>query len=322
MKRLAALLCLGLLAAAPLAAQSLDIPSKKWGLSIGNSKKFTGLRFNFRDRGVQRIDGVNFTLWWPRKDNEGSVITGLSLGIVPGGGRVRGIQLGLLGAGANKSLSGLTVAGLGAGAGENVSGITFAFGGVGAGENIKGIAIGGLGAGAGENATGLLIGGLGAGVGGNLKGIAIGGLGVGAGEDVTGFLVGGLGAGCGNRLTGVAIGGLGIGAGERIQGIVVGGIGAGAPEIRGLAIGGLGVGGERLRGVFLALGMVHVPKGGKLVGFGASSFNYCKGTVRGVTVGIVNYAWRVQTGFQLGIVNIIRDNPKGLRVLPVFNAGF
>ena len=322
MKKLAALLCLGLLTGASLAAQSLDIPSKNWGLSIGNSKNFTGLRFNFRDKRVHRIDGVNVTLWVPSKDNEGSVITGLSLGIVPGGDRVRGIQVGVLGAGANSSLSGLTVAGLGAGAGENVSGITFAFGGVGAGENIKGIAIGGLGVGAGENATGLLVGGLGAGVGGSVKGIAIGGLGVGAGEDVTGLLVGGLGAGCGNRLTGVAIGGLGIGAGERIRGIVVGGLGAGAPEIRGLAVGGLGVGGERLKGVFLALGMVHVPKGGKLTGFGASSFNYLRGTVRGVTVGIVNYAWRVQTGFQLGIVNIIRDNPKGLRVLPVFNAGF
>ncbi|MHB8054224.1 MAG: hypothetical protein ACYDH3_03130, partial [Candidatus Aminicenantales bacterium] len=34
--------------------QSLDIPSKRWGLSFGNSTEFTGLRFNFRDTGVVR----------------------------------------------------------------------------------------------------------------------------------------------------------------------------------------------------------------------------------------------------------------------------
>ncbi len=37
---------------------------------------------------------------------------------------------------------------------------------------------------------------------------------------------------------------------------------------------------------------------------------------------IVNYAWKLDKGVQIGVVNIIRDNPKGLKVLPVFNAGF
>ncbi|NLH75578.1 MAG: hypothetical protein GX465_00890, partial [Acidobacteria bacterium] len=112
------------LAAAPvLYSQSLDIPSEKWGLSFGNSKEFTGLRFNFRDRGVRRVAGVNFTLWMPHKKDNDAVVTGLSLGVVPGGGRVRGVHLGLLGAGADKSLTGLTLAGLGAGAGEDVEGV-------------------------------------------------------------------------------------------------------------------------------------------------------------------------------------------------------
>ena len=38
--------------------------------------------------------------------------------------------------------------------------------------------------------------------------------------------------------------------------------------------------------------------------------------------GIVNYAWTIDKGIQLGVVNIVRDNPKGLRVLPVFNTKF
>ncbi|MCK7490054.1 MAG: hypothetical protein MZU79_07405 [Anaerotruncus sp.] len=108
---------------------------------------------------------------------------------------MRGVQLGLLGAGADASLTGLTVAGLGAGAGEDVKGVVLAFGGVGAGDNLTGIAVGGLGAGAGENITGhlprrsrrrgrrrpqraSLIGGLGAGASARTStGLAVGGLG-------------------------------------------------------------------------------------------------------------------------------------------------
>ena len=42
-----------------LTAQSLDIPSSRWGISFGNSKNFTGLRFNYRDRDVEEITGIN-----------------------------------------------------------------------------------------------------------------------------------------------------------------------------------------------------------------------------------------------------------------------
>jgi len=33
-------------ASSTLFSQSFDFPSKKWGISFGNSKEFTGLRFN------------------------------------------------------------------------------------------------------------------------------------------------------------------------------------------------------------------------------------------------------------------------------------
>lgn len=49
----------------PLKAQSLNIPAKTWGLSFGNSRNFAGLRFNFRDRNVEKIYGINITLWKP-----------------------------------------------------------------------------------------------------------------------------------------------------------------------------------------------------------------------------------------------------------------
>src|SRR5512136_1909064 len=106
-----------------LAAQGLNFPAKTWGVSFGNSKNFTGLRFNFRDDRVQKITGVNITLWRPSKNNAEAVVTGLSLGLGPGGGRLRGVQIGLLGAGAEKSMVGLNIGGLGVGAGEDLVGI-------------------------------------------------------------------------------------------------------------------------------------------------------------------------------------------------------
>ena len=79
-------LVLAVISGHSLLAQSLDIPSKKWGVSFGNSKDWNGLRFNFRDSRVRRVNGINFTLWLPRKDNRDVIISGLPLGVIPGGG--------------------------------------------------------------------------------------------------------------------------------------------------------------------------------------------------------------------------------------------
>ena len=122
-----AALTIGLaLTAGAALAQSLDFPSKTWGLSFGNSKEFSGLRFNFRDSQVKSIKGVNVTLWQPRDDNEDSVITGLSLGVIAGGGHLRGVQIGLLGVAGSRSVTGVSMAWLGIGAGDDLTGINFA----------------------------------------------------------------------------------------------------------------------------------------------------------------------------------------------------
>jgi len=320
-----------------LSGQSFDIPSKRWGISFGNSKKFTGLRFNFRDSQVQRICGINVTLWQPRKDNQEAVVQGLSLGVIPGGGYLRGIQVGFLGVAAEKDLWGISLGGLGAGSGGDVTGLNIGGLGTGAGGSMTGLNLGGLGTGAGDNLIGINIGGFGAGAGKNMKGLNIGGLGVGAGEDVagisfggfgagaghdmTGINIGGLGVGAGRRMVGLNIGGIGAGAGEKLVGLTIGGIGAGAPEVQGLTIGGIGVGGEVLKGIHLALGTIMVTDNGRMVGFAASAVNYIKGTQVGLSIGIVNYAWSLK-GVQIGLVNIVRDNPKGRKVLPFLNANF
>jgi len=287
------------------AGQSLDIPSKTWGISFGNSKSFTGLRFNFRDSQVQRVNGLNLTLWQPRKDNKDAVIQGLSLGTLPGGGSLRGIQLGILGVSAEKELKGISLGLLGAGCGGDVFGLTAGGLGAGCGGSITGLNLGGLGIGAGKDVTGITIGGLGAGAGGSMKGINIGGVGVGAGK----------------VLAGINIGGVGVGAGERLTGLTLGGLAAGAPEVRGITIGGLAVGGEDVKGIQIAGCLIMIKEGGRLSGLAASSFNYIRGVQTGLAVGIVNYAHNVK-GLQLGLVNIVRDNPRGLKVLPVFNTSF
>ena len=46
-----------------------------------------------------------------------------------------------------------------------------------------------------------------------------------------------------------------------------------------------------------------------------------RGQQRGIAIGIFNYAHTVR-GVQLGLLNYVRDNPKGLRLLPIFNTGF
>ena len=320
-----------------LHAQGFNIPTGRWGISFGNSKRFTGLRFNFRDSRVEKITGINVTLWQPKKDNKESIVHGLSLGLMPGGGELRGIQIGGLGIAAEQNMSGISIGllgvgcggdmtgvhigGLGAGAGGSIKGLNIGILGIGAGEDLGGINIGGLGAGAGGDMSGLNVGLLGVGAGSDLSGINIGGFGAGAGKNMAGLNIGLFGIGAGENLTGINIGGLGAGAGEELRGLTICGLGAGSPKIKGVTFAGLCVGGVNVRWIALAIGTVQIKNDGHLIGFAASGFNYIKGTQHGLSIGIVNYAFRLK-GVQLGLINIVRENPKGLRILPIMNANF
>ena len=51
-----------------------------------------------------------------------------------------------------------------------------------------------------------------------------------------------------------------------------------------------------------------------------SGVNIVYGHQRGLAIALVNYA-ESMNGLQLGVINIIRDNPSGRRVLPVLNWG-
>jgi hypothetical protein len=315
---------------------SLDLTVHDFGIGIGNSRHIDGLRLNFRDTAPFSAHGVNATIWMPSKEAGDSEVDGLALGLpLTGAGRVRGVALGL-GAGADKTLDGIGVGilgvgsggglrgvhlgGLGAGTGGDVIGIAAGGLGVGAGGSVYGMIVGGLGAGAGGDFTGIGVGGLGVGAGGRLRGIAVGGLGAGAGQGVQGIALGGLGAGSGGDVQGLIAGGLGAGAGGTIQGVAIGGLGVGAPRIQGLAV-GLAAGGKEVQGVVVAPAYFHVVENGSFTGLSVSAFNRVLGEQRGLAIGLVNYASRLN-GVQIGLVNWADNNPSGLKVLPVANAHF
>jgi hypothetical protein len=342
--RIASFAALAVLAPTLLAAQearrSLDLGAHGAGLSIGDSPRWKGLRLNAVDTRLERMDGINVTLWSPRKTSHGAV-RGLALNLPLGGaqrfegiaigggygveGNMTGASLSLIGAGAGGNVTGIHLAGVGFGAGANLKGINIAGVGAGAGGNVEGITIGGIGVGTGGNGRGLLVGGIGAGVGGNFEGIALGGIGTGVGGNFRGLSIAGIGTGGGGDFTGIALAGVGTGAGGTMRGLAVSGVGVGASVIRGVAAAGLGVGGQRLTGLFAAAYTVRIADmdhrgDGELHGVGISAFNDVRGTQRGLTIGVLNYA-RTLHGVQLGVINIVRNNPSGRKVLPVINWG-
>lgn len=317
--------------------RSLDLTINDVGLSIGDSRAVTGVRINWRDTRLERVDGLNVTLWKPANTSHGDVrgiaiglpftggesITGIAAGFgVQANRALGGISVSAIGTGAGSGMRGIHVAGIGLGTGGDLRGIGVGGIGAGAGGSIRGIAVGGIGAAAGGGVRGVVIGGIGAAAAEDLEGIAIGGIGVGAGGNIRGIVVGGIGAGGGGNVEGIAIGGVGIGAGAMIRGLAIGGLAVGAPTIRGIALAGVAVGGNDLQGIFLSPITIKVADDGIIRGLGVSVFNDGrKGTHQGLMIGLVNIADQLR-GVQLGLVNIVRNNPTGRKVLPLLNWNF
>lgn len=336
-------------------SQGVGIPSKKAGIGFGNSPIFNGLRFNFRDKNVEKINGINVSVWQPKNEQDQTgTVNGISFGLplAMGTENRNGIGIGIFGVGAKNNLSGIHIGGLGIGAGGDVKGLNIGGLGIGSGGDLKGINIGGLGAGSGGTVSGINIGGLGIGAGDDLKGFSFAALGVGAGSRVSGITIGGLGVGAGEKLSGITIGGLGVGAGETVSGITIGGLGVGAGEqLKGIVVSLLAVGSPDVKAIAVApivgaidmRGLIIAPaymrvghtnrnknengevtredNEGSFKGFSVSAFNQVKGNQKGVMLGGVNYTHTIK-GIQIGIINIVKENPKGLRVLPIFNTRF
>ena len=329
----AALFVLGLPALG--SAQGLDLTINHVGLAIGDIPEVTGLRLNYRDRNLRRVDGVNVTIWMPYDDdNMRGVVRGVALGLPMTGARnidglalgvfgvgaqdrIRGIGFAPIGMGSGGSLEGLMIGGIGAGTGGSITGIGVGGIGLGSGGRMKGLFVGGIGVGSGEDVEGIIIGGVGVGAGRDLTGISISGIASGAGRDVLGLTVAGIAAGAGGDLTGITIAGIAAGAGGTLKGITIAGVAAGAPRLRGVALSPIAAGGQDVKGLVVAGAYMKIDKG-EFTGLTASSFNHIRGVQNGLAIGLLNYADELH-GLQLGLINIARNNPSGARVLPVAN---
>ncbi len=156
--------------------KALNFPTKKVGISIGNSYEFTGIRINLADKNVKTINGLNITFWFKYCKNMNAVVNGISLGIIPTAGTMQFVNLGLLGVGAANNLNGVSVGGIVIGSGGNING--FSLSGLitmADGDNsvVSGVAISGISIGAHKAINGLALGGIAVFTdGGDINGVA------------------------------------------------------------------------------------------------------------------------------------------------------
>lgn len=104
--------------------KAINVPLRKYGISIGNSLEFTGIRINYSDRNVLKSNGINLTIWSRfRPDyNKNQVVNGISLGGLATAKTMQPVNLFVVGGMAFEHLNGLSFGGIGIGSG-NISGL-------------------------------------------------------------------------------------------------------------------------------------------------------------------------------------------------------
>ena len=270
--------------------QSIDLMSNDTGISFGNSKRVRGLRFNFRDEGVEEVSGLNLTLWKPG-ENPDAVMKGLLLGIYgPSADELHFLSAGIFTVEAFSRISGIAVGG----------------GAVICEGEINGISIGGL-----------------ANVAGSMNGIALGGLANVAEGGVNGITVGGLANVADGGVKGITLGGLANVAAGSVSGITLGGL-ANVAEggMAGISVGGLAnVAEGGMMGVSLG-GLANVAEGG-MTGISLGGLaNVAEGDMKGISLGgLANVAEDGMTGISVGGLALVSQgsilglNAGGLAVL-------
>ena len=173
--------------------KSLNFPTKKYGISIGNSYEFTGIRINFADKNVKKINGLNVTFWLQPSKNQDAEVNGVSLGVFPAGSKMQPINIGLLGVGTVKNnLNGLSIGGIV----------------IGSSGKINGLSLSGLVTMAdGKNSA--------------ISGIALSGIGIGTHKAINGFAFGGFAVGTDGKINGIASSLSYISAEKKIQGLAI-----------------------------------------------------------------------------------------------------
>src|SRR4051812_33508325 len=232
------------LAEPPASHRALRLTVGGVGLTLGNSRTATGIRINLVDHQVERVTGLNLTLWKPRR-NPDLVVTGIAAGLVgPRAKRIDGVALGGVGVLATEQLNGISAGGL----------IVLSR------NEINGIAAGGLAAVAAQRLRGVAMGGLFAVGDHGIDGVATAGVAPLSEGDVHGITAAGVGTIEEGRFTGINLAGVATFTDGEMRGVNAAGLGA---VVRG-----------RLQGIGLAAGMVHVTD---LDGVAVSAWNHVRG---------------------------------------------
>ena len=226
---------------------SLDLAYKHVGLSFGNSKRLVGVRFNARDTGVEKVTGLNLTLWKPG-ENPDFEMTGLAIGLYgPKVSRMTGVALGLGAVVTNEEQSGLSLAGLAV---------------VSQGP-VRGGQIGGLALVAQGSLQGLNVGGLATVTQGNMRGLNVGGVAIVSQGAVEGLNFGGVATVAQSELRGLNLGGLATVSQGNMMGLNVGGVATVSQrDIRGINFGGLATVGQGTVAGINVGGLAAVGQGG------------------------------------------------------------
>lgn len=301
----------------PASHHAINLGADGVGVSIGNSREWTGLRLNLADRQVRRVNGVNLTAWMPR-DNPEFEMNGVAVGLfAPGAHRINGVALGGLGVVATDQINGVAVSGIATLAHQRLRGV--GLGGIATvgDHGIDGIAGGTLVVLSEGDVRGITGSALFSIVEGRHTGVsaAIGAAytdGVLTGASLSTFVTAVKGESRGVVASGLLV------YGQRLNGLQAAGLLLLADTASGITVGGLGVQAGRVRGLSAALARVHASA---LDGVSVSTWNDVRGTQRGLAIGLFNYA-RDLHGVQIGVLNYVRNNRKGLRLLPLFNTRF
>jgi hypothetical protein len=257
--------------------KALNIPFRKYGISIGNSREFNGIRINLADKNVRRINGLNITFWVSKlsinkfPNNYNAIVNGVSLGIIPTGGSMQPINIGLVGVGAKK-LNGLTIGGL----------TIHSFG----------------------NINGLIASGLAVETGGNINGLSVNGLwtesSIISGLAFSGFIVVAYKA-----INGLAIGGFGVASAGEINGIA-----SSLAYLSGENFRGLGITPGYLKSeIYNGIAIAGYANTGQFHGLSIALYNRTK-ELHGLQLGVLNYAGNNRKGLKmLPIINMhLRKN--------------
>lgn len=303
------LLVATLLLALPAAAQqppSIDrtppCTEPRYGIGGVGSRCLVGIRASFNDHGHRHVSGMDLSVVnrnpFVDPADSSSIVNGITLSLFGAdAAELNGLNAGLAYAQGTRAIRGINVGGLGAGSDSIVQGITVA-GLFVAGKRITGV-----------NVAGLAV------AGDRVRGINVAGVGT-FGKEISGLNLG-FGV-AGGRVSGVSAAGWLVHGGDGgIAGIHASLVGVGASgAVRGIAAAGVGVFAKRdVTGLAAALGVVDARE---LTGVAVGAHTRVRGTQRGLTVGLLNRAHRLQ-GVQLGFLNEARNNPALLRWVPGVN---